>query len=130
MLQLDTGIPYLHDGSSFRPICSHCFHDGVHGAVLFCRKLGYDSGSIIDPEYYFYENVVDVGVCLDTDKDLISCSGVKCHPSWCNGTTRQARKIECTGGIEKKLRLSCSLKGKQTLGVLILVSCFNVHLKS
>ena len=119
VLQLGNGIPYLHNGSSFRPICNHCFHNTEYGANLFCQKVGYASGSFIKPEIKVYEDPAVVGLCQETDRDLMSCSGRKCGP--CTAVSGDVKKIECSGAFEKRVRFSCPRKGNLTLDIIFLI---------
>ena len=45
--ELEGRIPMIFWNGDWFRICSHHFWDNYHGANLFCRKLGYDSGKPI-----------------------------------------------------------------------------------
>ena len=40
----EDGTPLVFWDSQWIPICGHYFWDNQHGAELFCRKMGFESG--------------------------------------------------------------------------------------
>ena len=61
----------------FVAICGDVFWDNHHGAELFCRKLGYESGFIqkVAGASTSTLQALQVGKCTDTDTILSECSG-------------------------------------------------------
>ena len=82
---LDGDVKWDHDGSEGQPfvfwdkqwvpLCGHFFWDNDDGATLFCKKLGYNSGTVIPQSGQKYSvDSFRIGVCKEGDSWL-SCSG-------------------------------------------------------
>ena len=120
------GTPFYFKSGKFHPICRRRFNVSVHGARLFCKKLGYDSGVVSSSGFPLEMDAIGVGECLKGDADISSCTGQcstydvagmcpglssKCGVGFNGGIT-----INCIGG--KNIRTS-SCKGKTFLRFVI-----------
>ena len=97
------GNPLVFSKGEFFAICGDAFWDNQHGADLFCKTLSYESGAIqrVKGRSTSTSKAFRVGVCLNTDINLSTCSGGRnkhtIHPfkECTNGYTY---KIVCSGG--------------------------------
>jgi len=95
--------PYLSIGSTWKPICGHYFWDNNVGASIFCKKLGYLWGGIIEKERNSYnEDAFYVGGCGSKDITDLENGCTKPNlvaPHDCKKGRPVSIKIKCTEGL-------------------------------
>lgn len=103
--------PLVFWKGEFLRICGDGFWDNSHGAELFCKKLGYESGRIqtVSGASTSTLQALQVGSCSSTDTSLSDCHGAANHYSrhqFKDCSAHHTYKITCSGGVEI-LRASC-----------------------
>ena len=104
------GTPWLYWDNHWSPICSEGFADSNEGASLFCKKLGYQSGKIIQSSgvsKLYPVSAFQIGNCVPGDR-LEQCTGgsnENMKTEVCNSTTKI--RIGCEGGGEEIRNSSC-----------------------
>ena len=97
------GNPLVFWKGGFFAICGDAFWDNQHGASVFCKTLGYESGTIEKAagRSTSTSKAFRVGWCLSTDVNLSNCSGGRnkhtTHP-FKECTNDYTYKIVCRGG--------------------------------
>ena len=122
-------IAKMFVNGAFHPICGHYFWNNRHGANLFCRKMGYESGILSKRKVPNSRNAVQVGVCKEGDVDVANCTGGFCNTlelggmcfnATCKAGVNAAVVIECKGNSEKTNSCNCKffVKNKDILVML------------
>ena len=96
----DDGVPNIFLDGSMHPICGNYLWDNEHGATIFCKKLGFLSGT---RELTFETMTVDafyVGICRATDVDLTDCTG-----GW---NVKRLGGVSCAAGQKIGIKFFCS----------------------
>ena len=96
------------------PICGHWFWDNQIGASLFCKKLGYDSGTVSGKgsgQKYSVDSFL-IGRCKIGDKiERCTDNANRYEISYlCRRSQAVRINIQCTGGNRVK---TASCDGKQ-----------------
>ena len=90
------------------PICGHYFWDNQYGVNLFCKKLGYDSGSFSgrDAGQKYYKESFRIGKCTSGDR-LESCTG-GCNDYRKGGECSNNNQAKCYKTSGAKMTIKCS----------------------
>ena len=107
--------PMIFQEKKFHPICAASFADNQHGINLFCKKLGYDSGSIVSRGEQLQANATMIGRCESHDTSLEDCSGSMkigggCESGdsyCCMKNQKRGMRVRCFGGGVEKKSHSC-----------------------
>ena len=103
----------------FLAICGDGFWENSHGASLFCKKLGHDSGYLTQSKEQSGSGQTSlfVGRCRETDRSLVACSGgfnsLTTHP-FKDCTAAGDYKMVCLGGTGVT-NASCKVSGMKIL---------------
>ena len=106
----------------FWDICGSGFTSNDFGAALFCKKLGYEKGTmeIMSDGKKGATSSFFVGECSQKDKSLLKCGGV--HKATIMPTAECSigfhYRVHCSGG--KGSKISC--EGKKILSMSMLFS--------
>ena len=103
----DDGTPFVFWDNEWIPICGHYFWDNIHGANLFCRKMGYASGSLSgrgSGEKYGV-NSFRIGKCNSGD-EWESCSG-GCNDYQSGGACENNGRAHCDKDQGVKVSIEC-----------------------
>ena len=123
----DNGTPYVRWNGEWEPICGAWFWDeGTEGANLFCQKMGYEGGSVVDKNEAYSKDSFCIGQCKAGDTWLncsVGCDSCKTGDVSCPCNQGGIVKISitCTGkywyqngikkmGWNKITRTSCGSK--------------------
>ena len=113
-VKLEDGIPFMFAQGQFHPICGHGFWDRKYGIDIFCKTLGFKSGSVLAKT----QTAVDtmrVGGCVDTDTNLTTCSSGICNDMELGGVCNSHPAGKCTAGIRAGMKVKCEeAKGTYT----------------
>ena len=102
------GTPFIFWDNQWMPICGHYFWDNHEGATLFCRKMGYDSGSFWGKGYGFkyYIDSFRIGKCKSGD-EWESCSG-GCNDYQIGGSCSNKYSAKCDWDQAVEITIKCS----------------------
>ena len=115
----ENSYPMLFHGKIFHPICKKSFQNNAFGISLFCKKLGYQSGKVVESDVKLIANAINVGTCTATDEDLLDCDGRGSFgDDTCASEKNSGMKIVCIGGSGR----SHSCKGKFSMNLSYLNS--------
>ena len=107
-------IPKIFWEGEFIGICGDGFWNNNNGASLFCKKLGYETGSITKiPGAGTTMKSLLIGSCTEDDTDLSTCKGGINNytvQEYSTCTTGNTYDIVCTGGTSPKT-ISCEGEG-------------------
>ena len=92
------------------PICGNYLWNTQHGATIFCKKLGFSSGTSTPVHQKMPVDAYFVGICGATDVDLTACTGgsnVRRLGGFAGG-------VSCEAGKNAGIKFTCSGgKGRQ-----------------
>ena len=93
------GTPLYYKEGMFRPICGHGFRNNNNGVILFCKKLGYTTGTVKAVQSSSKVFGVGIGECLNHHTDLSECSGKSYIVQDCGAVsiTIKCQKTSCQG---------------------------------
>ena len=125
------GTPFIFWNNAWSPICGLYFWDSSYGASLFCKKLGYSSGTSKKSNQMYDVNSFKVGKCLWDDSWGACTGGCNDYSSGGNCINENSAKtcdanddqvgitIECNDGGQDVKNSSCG--GNFLIQVLIYV---------
>ena len=79
-------IAMMYKDGALHPICMYGFVESPDGVKLFCKKLGYEQGTISSLSVTTTDNAIQVGSCQVSDDDIASCTGGVCNTLEVGGT--------------------------------------------
>lgn len=95
--------PWVLKGSTWYPVCGHYFWNGDGGAIVACRQLGFESGTMHRTGIHFSGPALAVGYCnAATDTSLGSCTA-----TW-NNFHEGGGNVHCQPGHDIGVAISCS----------------------
>ena len=94
--------------NQWMPICGHAFWDNQEGAKLFCKKMGYESGTFSGrgSGHKYGVDSFRIGKCLSGDK-WESCSG-GCNDYQGGGACSVYPPAKCDKDQAVKITIQCS----------------------
>ena len=105
-------IPMIFWDGKWSRICGHYFWDNNIGATMFCKKLNYDSGTILESKYHSAKPGFWIGQCLHGDKfpyctgrcsDMFGKIGGRCSTGFlgigsiCDVKDHKVAAVKCYG---------------------------------
>ena len=99
-------IAMMYKDGALHPICMYGFVDGTNGGNLFCKKLGYDTGSVSSVSVTTTDNAIQVGACQSSDDDIASCTGGVCNTLEVGGTCGTITSPCGPGNVAMKITCS------------------------
>ena len=114
-VKLEDGKPFIFAQGQFHPICGHGFWDKKYGINIFCKTLGFKSGSVLAKRLKAAVDLMRVGGCLGTDTNLTTCSGDTCSDMELGGACNSHPGVKCTAGTWSTMKVKCEgAKGTYT----------------
>ena len=97
----------------FHPICGHFFwNNRTNGANLFCRKMGYQHGVVVERNVHNSVKAVQVGICTEDDVDVAECTGGKCNTLKVGGICKDL--YSCKAGGNAAVKIECKESSEVT----------------
>ena len=101
----DDGTPLVFWNDKWSPICGHWFWNNQYGAELFCQKMGYTSGTLVNGIEVrggpYSRDAIRVGQCNNGDT-LERCTGGCNEYEVGNGGC-----ANCVAGEDVKIKIAC-----------------------
>ena len=102
------------------PICGHYFWDNDNGATLFCKKLGFENGTVLpkkhqDPKkhptprrerFSYSQDAFRVGKCSSGDPLITRCSD-GCNDYVTGGRCIDNEEANCDQGQKVGIKITC-----------------------
>ena len=108
----DGGKPRVYWNNNWVPICGHYFWDNAHGATLFCKKMGYETGTVSDTGKRYSQDSLRIGKCNIGDA-LESCKG-GCNDYKVGKSCKNNDSVKCGKGERVGISIKCQGDSRKT----------------
>ena len=112
----DDGTPFIFSNFTWSPICGHYFWDNENGANLFCKKLGFENGTVYPKKYTpsrhqfrYSQDAFKVGKCNSGDSSITRCRG-GCNDYRLGGRCSDNDEANCDQGQNVGIKITCGWK--------------------
>ena len=115
-----TAMMYLN--GAFHGICGGYFwNPNNNNANLFCRKMGYDSGTMGDKVYSLDHPRIKVGTCTKLDTDIANCTGGPCNDYALGGYCQKSGqgRTNCNAYKSNGVKITCFESRNKCKGEMI-----------